>query len=99
MLRPLDEDGRKGGHPADFDPLPTFIADTDSAPHDESRLPHMHTSEEIARLFPTIEAAPEQPDTNDYDVQHNDYDDPNRSSRLMPPHPKVPKRQPKVAKQ
>jgi hypothetical protein len=57
------------------DPLPTFAAHTDDIPHDESRLPHMYSEDDIARLFPTIEAAPEQPNTIDYDARRDDYHD------------------------
>jgi hypothetical protein len=75
LLRPLEGNGQQGGHLAGEDPLPTFAAYTDDVPHDESRLPHMYPVEEIARLFPTIEAAPERPNVNDYDVQHDDDND------------------------
>ena len=80
LLRPLDADGQQGGHLAGGDPLPTFAAHTDDIPHDESRLPHMYSEDDIARLFPVIEAAPEQPNTIDYDPRctddHNDiYND------------------------
>ena len=72
LLRPLDADGQQGGHLAGGDPLPTFAAHTDDIPHDESRLPHMYSEDDIARLFPVIEAAPEQPNTIDYDPRRTD---------------------------
>ena len=59
-----------GGHPVVDEPIPAYIADAEAAVHDESRLPHMYSSEDIARLVPTIEAAPEQPNTNDYIDDH-----------------------------
>jgi hypothetical protein len=65
LLRPLDVDGRMGGHAAEGDPLPTFTAE--ARIHDESRLPHMHSAKEIDELFPCIDAAPEVPNTDDYD--------------------------------
>ena len=68
LLRPLEEN-REGGHSDDYDPLPTFAADYDDRLHDETRLPHMHSAEEIDKLFPTIPAAPEMPNVNDYDPQ------------------------------
>ena len=76
LLRPLEEDnGQQGGHLAGDDPLPTFAAYTDNIPHDETRLPHTYLADDIARLFPTIGAAPELPNTNDYDTRHDDdYD-------------------------
>ena len=86
LLRPLEDDGQQGGHLADNDPLPTFAAHTDDIPHDETRLPHLYSAVDIDRLFPTIEAAPEIPNTNDYNARHDDdarhdhdhdiYDDP-----------------------
>ena len=77
LLRPLEGDnGQQGGHLAGGDPLPTFAAHTDDVPHDETRLPHAYSDDDIARLFPTIEAAPEPPNTNDYDHRlDDDYDD------------------------
>jgi hypothetical protein len=61
----LDVDGRTGGHATGDDPLPTFSAEVRA--HDETRLPHLHSEEEIAELFPSIDAAPEVPNMNDYD--------------------------------
>jgi hypothetical protein len=74
-LRPLDTGGKQGGHLADRDPLPTFAAEiVDVPPHDESRLPHMYPVDEIARLFPTIHAAPELPNVDDYNARRDDDD-------------------------
>ena len=75
LLRPLGSDGQQGGHLAGDDPLPTFAAVTEDIPHDESRLPHMYSTDDIARLFPIIEAAPEQPNTIDYDARRDNNDD------------------------
>ena len=90
LLRPLEDDSRKGGH-STVEPLPTYVAHTEDVPHDESRLPHLYPADEIARLFPTIEAAPQQPNTDDYDDtsqgvrrQKDDYDDPRRRRRPDP---------------
>ena len=51
---------------ADADPLPTFTVDLEGELHDVSRLPHMHTPEEIERFFPTITAAPLPQNTEDW---------------------------------
>ena len=69
LLRPRDDDGRQGGHPADdgIDQLPTFMNMYEAKIHDESRLPHMHSSREMSELFPTIKAAPEPDNANDHD--------------------------------
>ena len=34
--------------------------------HDESRLPHLHSRFEISRMFPEIQAAPIQPNAEDW---------------------------------
>ena len=55
-----------------------YLAFDESAPHDESRLPHMYSAEKIEQLFPIIEAAPEQPNVHDYvdeRQRHDDHDD------------------------
>ena len=73
LLRPLDP-GQQGGH-LTGDPLPTFAAEIiDNVPHDESRLPHQYPEDEIARMFPTIVAAPELPDVDDYNSRRDDDD-------------------------
>ena len=77
LLRP-HEDGQKGGHLTSEEPLPMYLAFDESAPHDESRLPHMYSAEKIEQLFPIIEAAPEQPNVHDYADErqrHDDHDD------------------------
>ena len=51
---------------ADVDLLPTFAVDMEGELHDVSRLPHMHTPEEIKKYFPTIKAAPLQPNAEDW---------------------------------
>ena len=72
LLIPLGAKGQQGGHLADGDPLPTFAAETVDVPHDESRLPHMYPDDVIARLFPTIVAAPEVPNVDDYNPRRDD---------------------------
>jgi hypothetical protein len=57
LLRPHGSDGRQDGHSAD-DPLPTFIAELEAQLHDICVLPHMHSTSDIRKLFPTIPAAP-----------------------------------------
>ena len=53
------------------DPLPTFVTtlgdSSDGELHDVGRLPHMHSAEEIAKLFPLITAAPLQPNAEDWE--------------------------------
>jgi len=68
LLRPMDVDGRTGGHSTvdTYDPLPTFATSIEAQLHDESRLPHMHSKEEIVKLFPTIEAAPACDNADDW---------------------------------
>ena len=75
LLRPLDHESQQGGHLAHRDPLPTFTAETADVPHDEPRLPHTYPADVIAKLFPTIAAAPEPPNAADYDVRRDDVDD------------------------
>ena len=70
----MESAGQQGGHLAGVDPLPTFAAETVDMPHDESRLPHMYPDDEIARLFPTIVAAPEVPNVDDYNARRDDDD-------------------------
>ena len=52
-------------------PLPTFVTtfdgDLDGELHDVGRLPHLHSTEEIAKLFPLITAAPIQPNAEDWE--------------------------------
>ena len=65
LLRPHSDPDRKGGHPATGDALPAFgIAE--ATPHDCSRLPHQYEPEDINRLFPLIEAAPEIDNNHDW---------------------------------
>ena len=74
LLRPLDAKGQPGGHLTDSDPLPTFAAETVDAPHDGTRLPHMYPDDDIVRPFPTIVAAPEVPNVDDYNPRRDDND-------------------------
>ena len=53
----------------DDNPLPTFIADFNAAPHDINVLPHMHSTTDIERLFPTIDAAPGVSNDEDFDAE------------------------------
>ena len=76
LLRPIGEDGRKGGHSTTDEPLPAYIADLEAVIHDESNLPHMYSAEDMTRMFPVIDAAPEQPNVHDYiDDGQQRYDD------------------------
>ena len=69
LLRPHGGEDREGGHSIDDNPLPTFIADLDAAPHDINVLPHMHSTDDIERLFPTIDAAPGVSNDDDFDAE------------------------------
>jgi len=44
--------------------LPTFSLEGEL--HDESMLPHLYSSDEIERMFPQIQAAPVQPNAEDW---------------------------------
>ena len=58
LLRPHGSEDRQGGHPA-HDPLPTFpVVDIEAELHDIHVLPHMHSTDKIGKIFPTIPAAP-----------------------------------------
>ena len=74
LLRPHGSDGREGGQPAG-DPLPTFVADDDDGPraHDPNILPHMYPVVQIEKLFPTIRAAPETSNVDDYVAKEMAY--------------------------
>jgi hypothetical protein len=64
LLRPDGSDGRQGGQPTGDDPLPTFSLEGEL--HDESMLPHLYSNDEIERMFPQIQAAPVQPNAEDW---------------------------------
>ena len=80
LLRPHD---REGGPPVD-EPLPAFIADVE--PHDITRLPHMHTTNEIEQLFPTIEAAPGINNDVDFDPAVDHVSRKGRNDRVTVAH-------------
>ena len=66
LLRPMGSSDREGGHPIDSH-LPAFSAEEFEAElHDITRLPHMHSEDEIRKLFPTIHAAPACPNSFDW---------------------------------
>ena len=66
LLRPMDSDDRQGGHSIEGDQLPAYSAEIEAEIHDTDRLPHLHSEVEIRRLFPTIPAAPAQPNLEDW---------------------------------
>ena len=70
LLRPHDVDGREGGDSTD-EPLPTFVVEIESTPHDVNVLPHMYSAKDIERLFPTIEAAPGAINDEDFDAEQD----------------------------
>ena len=65
LLRPNGADGQKGDHLAS-DPLPTYMNDFEAEMHDPKVLPHMYPKSEMNKLFPTITAAPEPRNADDY---------------------------------
>ena len=71
LLRPHDVDGRQGGQTVADDVLPSYAVVESEMPHDESRLPHRHSDEEILKLFPTITAAPAQDNVEDWVPEGN----------------------------
>ena len=88
-LRPMDIDGRKGGHPTVTSPLPAFAAELEAEIHDIDRLPHLHSASEIKHMFPLIEAAADVENSLDWapgcvdDVPHPGKDNTNHSAKLM----------------
>ena len=58
MLRPHSVDGQKDGHLSEVDPLPSLTL-AEAQIHGINVLPHLHREDEIEKLFPKIEAAPE----------------------------------------
>ena len=65
LLRPHGSEGREGGH-STGDPLPTFVSEVEAMTHDANILPHMYSAEQIDEMFPTINAAPETENAEDY---------------------------------
>ena len=65
LLRPHGSDSREGGHSIG-DPLPTFVAEVEARAHDLNILPQMYSAEQIDEMFPTITAAPEIENAEDY---------------------------------
>ena len=66
LLRPLNVDGRQGGHSADDSVLPAFVNDACAGPHDTTRLPHKHSDIELDKYFPVITAAPPVENAEDW---------------------------------
>ena len=65
LLRPHGSESRQGGHPAK-DPLPAFMNDFEAEIHDINILPHLHSKNDIEKLFPTIPAAPGPSNAEDF---------------------------------
>ena len=62
----MDSDDRQSGHSIKGDQLPAYSAEIEAEIHDTNRLPRLHSEVEIRRLFPTIPAAPAQPNLEDW---------------------------------
>ena len=59
LLRPMDSVCQQDGQLAEQSPLPGFaMGELEAEIHDPTRLPHLHSEEEIRKLFPVIAAAP-----------------------------------------
>ena len=69
LLRPAGSNGQQGSHLADTDPLPTFEVTAEGELHDETVLPHMYPDDVIKKLFPIIEAAPPQQNSEDWEPE------------------------------
>ena len=68
LLRPAEKDGQQGGHLPDVEPLPHYVIH-EAQPHDPRVLPHMHDDDDLDKLFPKIEAAPETANSKDWDPE------------------------------
>ena len=68
LLRPAEKDGQQGGHLPDNEPLPHYVIH-EAQPHDPRVLPHMHDDDDLDKLFPKIEAAPEAANSQDWDPE------------------------------
>ena len=68
LLRPHGSDGQQGDHLASH-PLPTYLNDFEAEMHDPKVLPHMYPKSEMNKLFPTITAAPEPRNAEDFNPQ------------------------------
>ena len=64
LLRPQATGGGKGGRPATAH-LPTFSAEEGEA-HDMNVLPHLHSDEDMAKLFPILDAPPAAVNVEDW---------------------------------
>ena len=69
LLRPHKAGQGEGGHPSAGDALPAFAVD-EAEPHDISTLPHLHSSTDIARLFPEFAAPAEAENVEDWQAQN-----------------------------
>ena len=80
LLRPQDTSGGKGGQPATGH-LPTFVIapaavfttsegeEDHQIPHDVNTLPHMHSPEDMKRLFPILSAPEPAPNNEDWEQE------------------------------
>ena len=64
LLRPHGTDGRECSQSDGGDPLPTFNLEAEF--HDEHMLPHLHSDDDVRRMFPSIQAAQLQPNAEDW---------------------------------
>ena len=78
LLRPHGSSGGQGGQPLDSH-LPTFpvtgAASDQMKAHDETRLPHMYSDEDIAKLFPLITAPPMGENVEDWQPAEQPQED------------------------
>ena len=74
----MDFNDRQGGQSIEEDKLPAYSAEVDAMEaeiHDANRLPHLHSPDEIRRMFPTIPAAPAQSNLEDW-IPNDDSEPP-----------------------
>ena len=65
LLRPHGSDRQQDGHLSEVDPLPSFTL-AEAQVHDINVLLHLHGENEIDKMFPKIEAAPETGNSRDW---------------------------------
>ena len=82
LLRPMDSVCQQGGQLAEPSPLPGFsLGELEADLHDPNRLPHLHSEEEIRKLFPEIGAAPAIENSDDWQQDLSSLSAPFRAAR------------------
>ena len=82
LLRPRDSVCQQDGQLAEPTSLPNFtVGELEAGLHDPGRLPHLHSEEEIRKLFPVIPAAPAIKNSDDWQDDSLFYGAPFRAAR------------------